>query len=115
MTRARALLASMKVGIVIVLVALAIGIAVDMLWGPLFGRYGWDVIAAGLMVASFFGMAALVEFARPQNPYRHLDPRFSYLDAAPTGSMESGSLEWLRHAVPPLLVALLIGLTHLVG
>lgn len=113
MTKIRALAASMKAGIVIVLVALAISIAFERLWGPIYGRYGWDTIAATLMIAGVFAMVGLVELARPQNPYRHLDPRFSYLDAAPTGSMESGGLGWLRQAIPPLLVALLIVIVHL--
>lgn len=105
MNSARSLLAAMGVGIAIVAVALAVGIGIEWLWGPIYGRYGWDVIAATLMIAGVFGLVGLVEFARPQNPYRHLDPRFSFLDAAPTGSMESGGLGWLLQAVPPIVVA----------
>lgn len=115
MTRVRALLASMKVGIAMVLVALAVGIAIDVIWGPLFGRYGWDIIAASIMALAAIGLAMLEELARPQNPYRHLDPRFSYLDAAPTGTMSSGGSGWLWNAAPLVLVAVVIGIAHLVG
>ncbi len=115
MNRTPALLASMKIGIAAVIAALAIGVAIQAIWGPLFGRYKWDIIAAGIMVVAAISIAMLEEFARPQNPYRHLDPRFSYLDAAPTGTMSSGGSGWLWNAAPLILVALLIGLAHLAG
>lgn len=115
MTRVRGLLASMKVGGALVIVAFAIGVAVDAVWGPIAGRYGWDVMAAGIMIVAAVAIAMLEELARPQNPYRHLDPRFSYLDAAPTGTMSSGGTGWLWNAAPLVLTAALIGLAHLLG
>ncbi|HAX24631.1 MAG TPA: hypothetical protein PLR44_09080 [Thermomicrobiales bacterium] len=115
MTTIRSIVAQMKVGVAATLVALAIGVVSQMVWGPLFGRYGWDIIAAGIMIFAAVGIAMLEEFARPQNPYRHLDPRFSYLDAAPTGSMASGGSGWLWNAAPLVFVAVLIGLAHLLG
>jgi len=108
MSTVRSILRNMRGGIIVVIVSLLVGIAIEWLWRPIYGRYGWDVIAVVLMIGAVFAMAGLAEFARPQNPYRHLDPRFSYMDAAPTGAMDSGGLGWLPQATPPLVVALII-------
>lgn len=108
MSRFRSILSNMRGGVIVVIVALLIGVAIEWIWRPIYGRYGWDVISVALMIAAVFAMAGLAEFARPQNPYRHLDPRFSYMDAVPTGAMDSGGLGWLQQATPPLVVALVI-------
>jgi hypothetical protein len=90
----------MRSGIAIVVIAVVVGISAHAVWGPIYETYGWRVMAIALMGLGIMALALLEEFVRPQNPYRHLDSRFSYLDAAPTGKMESGGVGWIWNMLP---------------
>jgi hypothetical protein len=99
----RHLAASMRSGMGIVIIAVALGIMVNAVWGPIYETYGWRIMAIALMSLGIMTLALLEEFVRPQNPYRHLDPRFSYLDAAPSGQMHSGGSGWIWNMLPPAI------------
>ncbi len=58
-------------------------------------------------------LAVLIEGLRPQNAYRHLDPRFSYLDRGPTIQQNADTTD-LWYIVPGLVASALLLLTFVV-
>lgn len=107
----RWLASEMKVGIGLAVGAVVVSVVFVAIWGPLYGTYGWRVIAVGVMVVEVIVLAMLEEFLRPQNPYRNLDPRFSYRDAGPTGKLDSGGSGWIWNSLPLVVLSAILLLT----
>jgi hypothetical protein len=105
------MLRKMRIGAIGAIVATIAAILIDLQWGPLFGVYGWRVIAAGLMIGGFLLLAAFLEFIRPPNPYSRLYHLYDLRDLGPTGVVYSSDLSWLWNAVPLIAAIALIFLT----
>jgi 4-amino-4-deoxy-L-arabinose transferase-like glycosyltransferase len=82
--------------------------AVTRMWDASGTGLGWRTTTLAFLVLGVMAVALIEELGRPQNPYKNIDPRFSYLDAGPTGQLTSASSAWLWHAIPPAVVAALI-------
>jgi hypothetical protein len=89
----------------VVLLASIVGIGIT---GPLYDRWEWHEVAAALLFLGTFALAGLVEFLRPQNPYKHLNPLYGLLDVPPTGSLDSGGWDWMLNCLPPVALGLLL-------
>lgn len=96
---------------VVTLVACAVAVAI---WGPIYGRFGWRVLTVSVLWLEALLLALLIEGLRPQNPYRHLDPRFSFLDRAPLTMQQNADTSDLWQAVPLLALSLLLLLSLVV-
>jgi hypothetical protein len=108
-------LTRMRLGLWFTPLALLAGIVAHVMDAPLLGRYAWRDSAAGILILGVVALALAEEFARPQNPYRHLDPRVPYLDLPPTGELHSGGAGWIWNAAPVAIVAGLLLASRLVA
>jgi len=98
-------------GLVLVLLAMLCALVVTQIWGDVVAGYGWRGLTLTIMFVGTTLLAAIEELRRPQNPYTNIDPRFSYLDAGPTGRMQRSSTGWLWHALPPAIASAAIVLS----
>jgi hypothetical protein len=98
----------MAVGLGIVVVTLPVAALIAPRWGSYIGTHDWRIIAIAFLGAGVTLLAVVAELGRPQNPYRNLDPRFSYLDAGPPGELHSASVGWLQNAVPLALTTVVL-------
>lgn len=91
----------------VTLLACALAVAI---WGPVYGRYGWRVVSIAALLMEAILLAVLIEGLRPQNPYRHLDPRFSFLDRAPLTMhmQQNADTSDLWYIVPGLVASVLL-------
>lgn len=114
MSGVRRALESVKFGLGFVVLAIALALAADAVWGEIYGRYDWRVIAIAIMGLGIMLLAGLEEFLRPQSPYKHLDPRFAFQDRGPTGQVHSSTTILLWNILPPALaiVVLIVTLTR---
>lgn len=108
MNRVQALFKKTWLGLMMVAVAAAAAYLLTQVWDIADGWYDWRAIVVAALLLQIIALAGIEELGRPQNPYRNLDPRFSYMDAAPTGGLSSASTGWLWHTVPPLVLVLAI-------
>jgi hypothetical protein len=104
----RWLLQCFGAGIVFSIVVTIASIVVIGLTGPVYDRWEWHEVAAALLFLGTLALAGLVEFLRPQNPYKHLNPLYGLQDVPPTGSLDSGGWGWMLNCVPPLALGLLL-------
>jgi hypothetical protein len=107
----RGVMAEVKYGIAFVVVAVAIALVAEAVWGEVYGRYDWRVIAIAIMGFGIILLTGLEEFLRPQNPYKNLDPRFAFQDRGPTGQIHSSTTSLLWNIVPPALACVLLIVT----
>jgi hypothetical protein len=103
MTNMHPIMRRFGIGIAASILAIAIGLVVELVWGRIYGEWGWQYVAIALLIFAIMIVAALEEFLRPPNPYKHLDPRFSFMDSAPTGQVYSTSSSMLWNLVPVML------------
>lgn len=104
----RSLLKRMWVGGVLCIASLIAGTLIARLFGEHLGSSDWRVVTLVVLLVSAITLAAIEELGRPQNPYRNLDPRFSYMDAGPQGQLHSTSGTLLWQLLPPATFALLL-------
>jgi hypothetical protein len=95
-------------GWVITAVSIAVGVFVAGAWGSVIGTDDWRIVSVAALIVGAIGLATIEELGRPQNPYRNLDPRFSYMDAGPRGEIHSASHGWLLHLTPMALSAVVL-------
>lgn len=98
-------------GVIGVVVSVAAAVTIIWVWGPLWGEYGWRVVASGIMVLIFFAFAGLQEFLRPPNPYGRLHPLYDMRDLGPDGELHSSDLSWVWNVVPLIGAAAVLFLT----
>lgn len=100
-------------GWVIVAISVAAAYLVTRLWDASSTGLGARTMTLAFLALCVIALALIEELGRPQNPYKNIDPRFSYLDAGPTGKLASARTAWLWHAIPPAVVASAIVLSML--
>lgn len=104
----------LRIGLLISLITLAAtGVAVAI-WGPVYGRFGWRVVAIATLWMEALLLGLLIEGLRPQNPYRHLDPRLGFLDRPPTSAPQDADTTDLWYIVPGVCLSLLLLLSFAV-
>jgi hypothetical protein len=106
--RALVILHRTWIGMVLATASIACGVVVARLWGSSLGTTDWRVVSLAVIVVCAIGLATIEELGRPQNPYRNIDPRFSYMDAGPKGEVHSASTSWILHLAPLALTSLVL-------
>jgi len=99
------------IGFAFVALAIAVALGAEAVWGQVYGRYDWRVIAIAIMGLGIMLLAGLEELLRQQNPYKNLDPRLSYMNRGPTGQIHSSTTNLLWNIVPPMLMCVALILT----
>ena len=61
------------------------GLVITMIWGPIYGAFGWRVVAVALMVFEVLIFSSLMEFGRPPNPYSRVYALYDLKDLGPAG------------------------------
>lgn len=107
MQRVRWIIRHTWVGLAGVAVSIAAATAVSMIWGPLWGTFGFRYVASALMVFCFFVLVGLEEFFRAPNPYTRVHPLFGLQDLGPAGDLKSSDPA-LMLACLPLLIGVVI-------
>jgi hypothetical protein len=63
----------MRYGLVVVAGAVIASVLITLLWGPLYGAYGWQVVAIGLMICGTVVITGMMGFlVRPPKPYNRM-------------------------------------------
>jgi hypothetical protein len=63
----------MRYGLVVSLGAVVASLLITLLWGPLYGTYGWRVVAIGLMLCGTLVVTGLMGYlVRPPRPYNRM-------------------------------------------
>jgi hypothetical protein len=104
----RRVLSSMRFGIVAVVLVVVGALALEALWGPVYGRYGWQQISIAVLFLGIVAVAGLEEFVRPRSPYMNVEPLFDLRDAGPRGTIYSSSPSLLWNSVPPLVTIVVL-------
>lgn len=99
---------NLRLGIGFAALAVVIGLAAQAVWGKVYGQYDWRVIAVAIMLLGIMVVAGLEELLRPPNPYKHLDPRFSFQDSFATGEIHSSSASTLWNIIPLVIAGAIL-------
>lgn len=98
-------LKGIRVGLALTVLAVGLAVGITAIFGPLFGIWDWPKVSVAFLVLLVIGIGALVEFARPTNPYQQTDPLYDLKDVAVEDELHSGGFGWLWNVLPLVIAA----------